>query len=341
MLRLLVMIPAANHPMFKKLILLQFLAFLPLVGHGTEYKDEAYIWLEKMHNAVKQLNYRGTFVYLHNHHMETMRIIHTVEDGVERERLISLNGAQREVVRSKGEVICIQPDTKTVLVGKRLGHRGGIANILPYESKKISAYYDLRVHGEERIADRDTKVIMVIPKDENRYGHRVSLDMESALPLRSDLLDNSGNPVSQILFTSMQTGPSIQDNALELVTKDELKKYTWSYQKPIQNQIDLDKNKSRWIFGSLPDGFKMSVHEKRSNGSGDDDVEHFVFTDGLATMSVYIEKAISEKLFEGGSQMGAIHAFGTKINGFQVTAVGEVPAQTVKRFAQSVKIQQE
>jgi len=64
-----------------------------------------------------------------------------------------------------------------------------------------------------------------------------------------------------------------------------------------------------------------------------------VFTDGLATMSVYIEKALSDKLFEGGSQMGAIHVFGTNVNGFQITAVGEVPAQTVKRVAQSVKEQ--
>ena len=336
----LVMIPNASRPMFQKLILIQLLLYLPIVGYGMESKSEAYAWLERMHNAVQQLNYEGTFVYLHNQHMETMRIIHTVEDGVERERLVSLNGAQREVVRSKGEVICILPDTKTVLVGKRLGHRG-IANILPYEPKKISAYYALSMHGEERIADRNTKVIMVIPKDENRYGHRVFLDIELALPLRSDLLDNSGNPVSQILFTSMRTGPIIRDNALELVTKDELKKYTWNYQKPAKNQFGSSKNRSRWVFNSLPDGFKMSVHQKRSNGSGEDDVEHFVFTDGLATMSVYIEKAISEKLFEGASQMGAIHAFGTKVDGFQVTAVGEVPAQTVKRFAQSVKAQQE
>ncbi len=303
-----------------------------------ESPSVAYTWLKKMHNAVQQLNYAGTFVYQHNQHMETMRIIHTVEDGVERERLVSLNGAQREVVRTNGEVICIQPDTKTVTVGKRLGHRG-ISNILPYEPSKISAYYDLIVHGEERIADRIAKVIMVIPKDADRYGHRVSLDMESALPLRSDLLDNAGNPVSQIMFTSMKTGPTVRDNALELVTNEELKKYTWSYQAPTQNQSESDSEKSQWVFDSLPNGFKMSVHEKRPDDSGNNSVEHFVFTDGLATMSIYIEKAISEKLFEGGSQMGAVNAFGTKVNGFQVIAVGEVPAQTIKRFAQSVRAQ--
>ncbi len=324
--------------MFHRRLLIQILMLLPMASAVAESRNEAYRWLEKMHNAVQQLNYEGTFVYLHNQHMESMRIIHTVVDGVERERLISLNGSQREVVRKDGEVICIQPDIKTVLVGKR-GAKRGIANIIPYEPSKISAYYDFFVHGEERIADKRAKVIMVIPKDENRYGHRVSLDMESALPLRTDLLDNSGKPVSQIMFTSMKIGPTVKDNALELVTHDELKNYTWNYQKPMQKQHPGNGNsRSRWVFQSLPDGFRMSLHESRESGS-DNGVEHFVFTDGLATMSVYIEKAMSDKLFEGGSQMGAIHAFGTNVNGFQITAVGEVPAQTVKRFAQSVKEQ--
>lgn len=334
------MMPSANSPMLRRLILIQLLSCLPIVGYAVEPTSETYTWLEKMHNAVKQLNYTGTFVYLHNQHMETMRIIHTVEDGVERERLISMNGAQREVVRSNGEVVCIQPDTKTVTVGKRFGH-SGISNILPYEPSKISDYYNLTLHGEERIAGKTTKVVMLIPKDGDRYGHMVSLDMESGLPLRSDLLDSSGIPVSQILFTHMEVGQDVRDNDSELVTKEELKQYTWNYQTPTQNQKESNKEKSGWIFDSLPGGYKMSVYEKRSGTSGDNSVEHFVFTDGLATMSVYIEKAASEKLFEGESQMGAINAYGTKVNGFQVIAVGEVPAQTVKRFAQSVRAQQE
>jgi sigma-E factor negative regulatory protein RseB len=330
----------ANRIMFRRLLLIQLLSCLPLVGYAADSSSEAYTWLEKMHNAVQQLNYEGTFVYLHGQHMETMRIIHTIEDGVERERLVSMNGAQREVVRSKGEVVCIQPDTKTVIVGKRFGHRG-ISNILTNEPSKLSDYYDLSVHGEERIAGKDAKMILIIPKDKARYGHMVSLEMESGLPLRSDLLDASGKPVSQIMFTSMKTGPEVHDNKLELVTKDELKQYTWSYQKPTQEQGESASTNGQWVFDSVPNGFKMSVHEMRPGAAGENSVEHFVFTDGLATMSVYIEKAVSGKLFEGRSQMGAINVFGTKVGGFQVIAVGEVPALTVERFAQSVQPKQE
>ena len=294
--------------------------------------------MERMHQAVQQLNYEGTFVHLHNQHMESLKIVHTVDSGVERERLVSLNGSRREVVRSKGEVICIQPDIKSVLVGKRYGHEG-IANILPYNPEEISAYYDFKIAGQERIADKKAKVILVVPKDENRYGHRVSLDMESALPLRSDLLDNSGKPISQIMFTSIKIGDKIRDNSLELVTQDELKEYQWKHQNPAQNMANAT-NKTKWVFDSVPDGFRLSVHESREGANGRV-IEHFVFTDGFATMSVYIEKALQEKMFEGESQMGAVHAYGTQYEGFQVTAVGEVPAQTVKKFALSAKLQQE
>lgn len=317
--------------MLRSILLLPLLVYLPVMAGAAGTQQEAHEWLDKMHTAVQQLNYEGTFVYLHNQHMETMKIIHTVEEGVEKERLVSLNGVQREVVRSEGEVICIQPDIKTVLVGKRLGH-GAIANILPYDPDEISAYYDFRIDGEERIADKNTKIVLVIPKDENRYGHRVSIDMESALPLRSDLLDNTGKPVSQIMFTSMQTNPKISDNSLELVSQEELKEYKWKRQQPTQDSKD-----AKWIFDSLPDGFRLSVHEIRPSTTSDNLVEHFVFTDGLATMSVYIEKALADKRFEGDSHMGPIHAFGTQIDGYQVTAVGEVPAQTVKQFALSAK----
>ncbi len=295
--------------------------------------------MERMYTAVQQLNYEGTFVYLHNQHMESMKIVHTVDNGVERERLVSLNGSRREVVRRKGEVICIQPDIQSVLVGKRFGHEG-ITKLLPYKPDEISAYYDFRMDGEERVADKDTKIVLVIPKDGNRYGHRVSLDVESAIPLRSDLLDHSGNPISQIMFTSLKIGAAVSDNSLELVTHEELKKYNWKHQDPMQNTAGSE-GESKWSFDSIPEGFRLSVHETRMASTDNDVIEHFVFTDGLATMSVYIEEAMPEKRFEGESQMGAIHAFGIQHNGFQITAVGEVPAQTVKKFALAARYKQE
>ena len=37
-------------------------------------------WLERMMDAVQHLNYQGTFIYLHDNQLETMRIVHAVEN---------------------------------------------------------------------------------------------------------------------------------------------------------------------------------------------------------------------------------------------------------------------
>jgi len=68
-------------------------------------------------------------------------------------------------------------------------------------------------------------------------------------------------------------------------------------------------------------------------------VEHLVYSDGLAAVSVFIEKTdrpagVGSK---GPSRMGAIHAYSKVMDGEQVTVVGEVPESTVAMIGESVK----
>ena len=65
-----------------------------LAGPQTEARE----WLQRMTHAVKSSNYEGTFVYLHKQRLESMKIVHIVDaGGNEREHLLSLSGAAREV----------------------------------------------------------------------------------------------------------------------------------------------------------------------------------------------------------------------------------------------------
>jgi len=322
-------------PLYRYLLFL-FLAGLASFLHASGSGGDAYSWLAKMDLAVRELNYEGTFVYLHNQHMESMRIVHTVDDGKERERLMSLNGLPREVVRDSDSVTCVLPENRAVQVGIRSGRRS-IGNKLPNNPMELSSHYDFLLQGEERVANRKAMVIMVVPKDGNRYGHRIYLDAAHGLPLRSDLLNRSGNPVSQIMFTELRVGPEVRKKALARVGPEERHAYSRTYNQPMRVQkIAGGKNKI-WVFKSLPDGYKLSVHARRMATDDHQQIEHFVFTDGLATLSVYIERASGDKILDGDSKMGAVHAFGTNVNGFQVTAVGEVPAQTVRQVALSVQ----
>jgi hypothetical protein len=73
---------------------------------------------------------------------------------------------------------------------------------------------------------------------------------------------------------------------------------------------------------------------------------HLVFTDGLASVSVFIEsvgtpaplsRTGEPRPVSGPAQLGAAAAFTTIFEGFRVTAVGEVPPQTVKVIAESLR----
>lgn len=64
-----------------------------------------------------------------------------------------------------------------------------------------------------------------------------------------------------------------------------------------------------------------------------------VFTDGLASLSVFIEKQSIQKHW-GNTSMGAINAFIRIVDGYSITAIGEVPAATVQAVAESVFYQE-
>jgi sigma-E factor negative regulatory protein RseB len=63
-----------------------------------------------------------------------------------------------------------------------------------------------------------------------------------------------------------------------------------------------------------------------------------VYSDGLATVSVYVEQLPApEDAFNGLSTMGAVNAYGRLLEGHQITVVGEVPPVTVELIARSVE----
>lgn len=63
-------------------------------------------------------------------------------------------------------------------------------------------------------------------------------------------------------------------------------------------------------------------------------MEHFVFTDGMATISVYVEPAsqVKNNFLQAGrlGQIGAVNAVGKTISDHQVVVVGEAPFSTLE-----------
>lgn len=290
-------------------------------------------WLERMMDAVQHLNYQGTFIYLHDNQLETMRIVHAVENDRVRESLTSLNGAPREVMRDAESVTCVIPDANQVSVDKR-PPSDKFLNILPGELAQLEDHYTFLDLGDARIADHKARLVGIVPKDRLRYGYRFFLDADTGLPLKSDLLNEQGELVEQTMFTELQVG-------VAEISDPYHRQSLFTYQ--LTNNTDSAENlvsgaDSRWDFHNLPSGFRLSLKHHLPDPQGRDPIEQYVFTDGLGSLSVFVESPGSTESLNGASRLGAINAWGGPVEGYHVTAVGEVPAVTLLGVVQAMQL---
>ncbi|MDZ7805081.1 MucB/RseB C-terminal domain-containing protein [Thiohalophilus sp.] len=291
-------------------------------------------WLEKMHQAAHMLNYEGTFVYGQQDQLSSIRIIHSVSEAGERERLISMDGTGREVLRDGDRVICIYPDSQSVMVEKSRP-RAKYPPIFPVKVGELNDHYRLSLAGKDKVAGEPTQKILIEPRDNLRYGHLLWVHEKTGLLLKTNLLNENNKPVEQFMFTQIIFLDDVPEDALEPdINKED---FTW-YEASGNTQSDEAEQASAWHIATLPPGFKQDMSRMHRIPNSVMPVEHRVYSDGLASVSVFIEKddnKSGDNLF-GGSHMGAVNAHGRNLNGYHVTVVGEVPQATVKMIGESV-----
>jgi len=293
--------------------------------------DSARQWLDRMFRSLQSLDYDGTFVYYHDGKLEAMRILHQASAGGEKERLMSLTGSAREVLRDDKVVTCIMPDNKSVMVGQSRPRQP--FPVVPEDLESLSPFYQLQDVGEDRVAGLMAKVIDISPRDEYRYGYRFWIDMTNFMLLKYELSAVDGTAIEQVMFTGLRVGERIPTASLEPSLTGE--GYSW-YRQEVggEDPADTEAQQPGWSVKQLPAGFRMTDYQRRRLHQGGEHAEHMVFSDGLATVSVYVEKLpANSKAFTGLSNMGAMNAFGTVLDDYQITVVGEVPAATVQGMA--------
>lgn len=294
--------------------------------------------LKRMSEAMHVNNYSGTFVYRHKDKVETLKIVHgNTPDGI-KERLITLSGKPREILRNDSVVTCIWPENQRVLVDKsRPG--SNFPGLIPQDPARLAAHYNVSVQDKpQRIADRDCRVVDVMPKDEYRYGYRLWIDEETYLLVRSDLLNENNEAVEQVMFTELVVYDEVPVEAL----KPEFEVDDGFRQRETDDFSDIvSTDKARWQSTNLPSGFFMQTWKKRVNKSGNTTVEQLVYSDGLASVSVFIEPNKSKKMLSGSRRRGALNVYGKIFDNYHITVVGEVPGQTVKQIAESVELKPE
>src|SRR5688572_13358390 len=288
-------------------------------------------WLARMGTALDNTSYVGEFVCESAGRTERLAITHRVRDGVVSERLVSLTGHGRELVRENDEVVVYLPDQKLAIIERRSG-RSDLMGSLPQFEGRMASWYQVDWVGRETLDDfGPTAVVAVRPRDGYRFGYRLWIDVDSHMPVRSDLSDGSGRVVERLRFTRLEFVDDIPDSAFEpAVDRGKLR---WVRQSP-----QTDDEAPAWRAVRTPPGFRLSVSGVQALAGSGTPVSHLVYSDGLATVSVFIQEPAPGKTpAQGTTRSGVASAYTTVVDGHQVTAVGEVPPRTLKFIATSLR----
>ncbi|MGH8218054.1 MAG: MucB/RseB C-terminal domain-containing protein [Steroidobacteraceae bacterium] len=290
-------------------------------------------WLVRMNRALTTLNYDGVFSHVQNGEIETLRIIHRAHGGQVMERLVSLDGSGREFIRSGSELACYLPDEHRVLVEQQPPKSLLLGN-LPRFDAAMRRFYDIRMGRRTRLIGRNVQLVVVDPKDEYRYGYRLWIDAATGMPLKTQLCDGRGRVIEQVVFASLTTPREIPDSAF----KPDMSTAGFVVMRQEPMAPGGDAAIAVWSALRLPPGFHLTVRTEQVIPGSAGPVEHIVYTDGVASVSVFVESHMHpDHTLSGGSQLGSSSAYATVIDGHPVTAVGEVPPVTVRFIASSVK----
>jgi sigma-E factor negative regulatory protein RseB len=310
----------------------RFAAMSLLLGVGLSHAAEPKEWLERMNKALTSRNYVGVFTHVRGTRAETLRIIHRVRGRDVSERLLSLDGSGREFIREGDEVTCYFPDKRTVLVERRAPD-GPLLGALPDIDNRDSLVYEIRGGERQRLLGRNTRVVALHPRDEYRYGYRLWIDEETSMPLKTQLCDKSGTVIEQILFSSIDLPASIPNSMFK--PQVDASSYRWLR---AERQLASSSSPALWEAMRLPPGFRMTTRSSQAMPGSKEPVAHLVFTDGVASVSVFVEPRKRDTTpTQGPAQVGSSSAFTTVVDDHQVTVIGEVPPNTVQFIATQVK----
>ncbi len=303
-------------------------------------------YFQKMVRAVKKINYKGILVFNSvapgDGNISALEIVHKNQEQKE-VKISSIDGSPVSIYRKNNKV-------KEFLGGKHQVEK--IINN-PFENfcartldhEQLTKNYQINFKKDSVTAGRDVKVVTLVPKNDQVFGYSFYIDKETYMPLKMDYIPNNGTSINSYMFVNIDYPKHLAEKDMiikkegKVIILDEENKKKQEEQtvekqqpKPIAKQ-----NKVKWQVNYLPEGFNLIDHQIQKFHKKHNNVEHFVFSDGIALISVYIEAVPENQIFRGSSIKGAMSAYGTVKDNHQVVVVGKVPIATLVQVGDSVQ----
>ena len=286
-------------------------------------KTEALRVLSRAALAAETVNYSGNYIYQYGQSLANYQITHLIEAGLSTERRILMNGEAKEYLRVGDKVSMYPPQASDFVLDRRYTSRL-FPNHLPSDLPELLNSYGVSKMGRDRVAGRETAVYQLEPLDAYRYPQRFWVDEESGLILKWLMMGMRQEMVQAFSFAQIQIGGKIDRKLLKPSN-------------PVRPVVVVDgeiadaANDPRWLIKPTIPGFKLIKQTTRHLAHKQREVLHHLYSDGVVTLSVFIEP-MNSNIPLGLAHQGPIHLFARQIGGQLVSCLGEVPAATVEGF---------
>jgi sigma-E factor negative regulatory protein RseB len=295
-------------------------------------------WLRRMHQASRERSYIGTFVVSAAvGNLSSARIWHACEGDQQMERVEALSGTPRSTFRRNDQVMTFLPESR-VVKSERRENLELFPNLLGEPDSTLAQLYSARVTGRDRVAGFDADVVQLVPSDSLRFGYRVWSEHRSGLVVKLQTLDGEGNVVEQSAFSELQLDAPVKMHVLSQMMSS-----TAGYKVEKSELQRTTAQSEGWTLKSPVAGFKpISCYRRSMGGSGHaESTLQWTFSDGLASVSLFLEpydaqRRSQEVVLTLGATYTLTRHLTEKDGDWWLTAVGEVPPQTLEAFAQGL-----
>jgi sigma-E factor negative regulatory protein RseB len=300
--------------------------------HAPQPPDEtAAAWLQKAASAAKTLHYTGMVVYQRGSRVEVSRLFHYSDASGDYEKVVSLEGPLTEIIRHNDQVSCFFPDAKAVKIEPR-STRSFYPALQPSQIATLQQNYTFRKAELTRIAGLEAQAWLFEPKDNLRYAHKFWADVASGLLLKARMMNEKNELLEQFMFYDIQVGAKLDRDSVRA-------SYTAAGPGWQVSSADAgigSVQNTGWQVKSVPPGFNKVSEGYRQLPGRQEPVAHLIFSDGLVSVSVFIEHLTGTPQKLGMQQEGGMNMFFRQWEDYLITVLGQVPAPAVRRIAFSV-----
>lgn len=294
--------------------------------------------LKKMTRAMRRTDYVGTYVHLRGDQIDTTKLWHRATANGQQERLRTLSGEPREVIRHDNRCECEWPLRKEVVFGDFPGVRSRLSGERFAHPEVLDANYHIVDLGLSRVADRTCHLVGLVPRDPFRYGYKLCIDDESHLLLRMSIYGDEGRPIEHDFFTELHFRPQGDTSASTDwpdIPMDKPQSIPPGYKvvdrgpgEPAEPLVP----EQGWVVSPDLPGYTVKSRVWRTNPVTGHRFEHMIVTDGLSIASVFVEDMPQPKALDPDAAKYGMNIAVRQVGPVRLTVIGDLPMAAVEQI---------